>query len=85
MVGNGQPRAATYREKKQYQTQREVEQHHPVHIEGSMGSDETDGDNLTKAEAKTPSHVSILDNADEYSFDKDEELPTLGSLLREMS
>ena len=86
MVGNGQPRAATYGEKKQYQTQRQVVQHHPVHIEGTMYSDKTCGDELTKEEADTPSqHVSILDNADDYSFDSDEEVRTLTSLLEDMS
>ena len=86
MVGNGQPRAGTYGEKKQYQTQRQVVQHHPVHIEGTMGSDKTVGDKLTKEEADKPSqHVSILDNHDDYSFDTDEEVPTLASLLEDMS
>ena len=61
-------------------------QHHPVHIEGTMDSDETFGGELPAAEAGTLSSVNILEAPDDYSCDEHEEDPaTLASLLREMS
>ena len=61
-------------------------QHHPVHIEGTMDSDETFGGEPPAAEAETFSSVSILDAPDDYSYDEHEDdVPTLASLLRALS
>ena len=59
-------------------------QHHLVHNEGTMDSEQTFGGELPVAEAV--SSVSIPDAADDYSYDEHEDdVPTLASLLRALS